>query len=137
MCLFIPGKQFIKQITPQRFILRINQSTSAAASAVQSNKQNFQTPQQTKFTKPVFKYARIHKDRKALRDKHGEYAYSGLLSSSEKFAKVISEAVKNGSDERVVFLCPNDASYVVTQWACWISGQIGKFYKSLTLLLKH
>jgi hypothetical protein len=29
--------------------------------------------------------------------------------------------------ERVAFLCPNDASYIIAQWACWMSGQIGKF----------
>jgi malonyl-CoA/methylmalonyl-CoA synthetase len=30
--------------------------------------------------------------------------------------------------ERVAFLCPNDASYIIAQWACWMSGQIGKVY---------
>jgi hypothetical protein len=33
--------------------------------------------------------------------------------------------------ERVAFLCPNDASYVIVQWACWMSGQIGEEYYAL------
>ncbi|XP_054276873.1 malonate--CoA ligase ACSF3, mitochondrial-like [Macrosteles quadrilineatus] len=76
-----------------------------------------------KFDQPVYKYAALHGEKSALRDKHGEYSYSGLLDSSTKFAEVIRNAVEGKSDERVVFLCPNDASYVVTQWACWIGGQ--------------
>uniref|UniRef100_A0A1B6FIG5 AMP-dependent synthetase/ligase domain-containing protein n=1 Tax=Cuerna arida TaxID=1464854 RepID=A0A1B6FIG5_9HEMI len=76
-----------------------------------------------KFDQPVFKYAAHHGNKSALRDKYGEYNYGGLLSSSRKFAKILSEAVESKAEERIVFLCPNDATYVVTQWACWISGQ--------------
>lgn len=84
--------------------------------------------QQQKFNKPVFNYANLYKDKIAVRDKYGEYTYSGLLSSSEKFAKKISESLQFKTGERVVFLCPNDATYIVTQWACWISGQIGNVF---------
>lgn len=27
--------------------------------------------------------------------------------------------------QRVIALCPNDVSYVITQWATWMAGHIG------------
>ncbi len=32
--------------------------------------------------------------------------------------------VENAAPPRVCFLCPNDVSYVVTQWATWMAGGI-------------
>lgn len=75
---------------------------------------------------PVFKYAAQYGDRTALRDMHGDYTYRGLLLSAKQFANELNDLLGEGSQERVAFLLPNDASYVITQWACWISGQIGK-----------
>ncbi|XP_003423995.1 malonate--CoA ligase ACSF3, mitochondrial isoform X2 [Nasonia vitripennis] len=73
---------------------------------------------------PVFKYAAQYGDRAALRDMHGDYTYRGLLLSAKQFANELNELLGEGSQERIAFLLPNDASYVITQWACWISGQI-------------
>lgn len=30
------------------------------------------------------------------------------------------------SHSRVAFLCQNDVSYIISQWATWMSGQIGE-----------
>jgi malonyl-CoA/methylmalonyl-CoA synthetase len=75
---------------------------------------------------PVFKYAAQYSDRTALRDLHGDYTYRGLFLSAKQFANKLNEILGEGAQERIVFLLPNDASYVIMQWACWISGQIGK-----------
>ncbi|XP_014225277.1 acyl-CoA synthetase family member 3, mitochondrial [Trichogramma pretiosum] len=73
---------------------------------------------------PVFKYAAQYNDRSALRDMHGDYTYRGLFLSAKQFANDLTKLLGEGSQQRIAFLLPNDASYVITQWACWISGQI-------------
>lgn len=73
---------------------------------------------------PIFRNAPLFAERTALRDCHGFYTYMGLFLSSRQLANQITELLKGKEQERVAFLCPNDASYVITQWACWMSGQI-------------
>ncbi|XP_014206849.1 acyl-CoA synthetase family member 3, mitochondrial isoform X2 [Copidosoma floridanum] len=73
---------------------------------------------------PVFKYASQYTDKTALRDMHGDYTYGDLFLSAKQFANDLNRLLGEGSQERVAFLLPNDASYVICQWACWISGQI-------------
>lgn len=75
---------------------------------------------------PVFKHASKYSDKTALRDLHGDYTYRGLFLSSRQFSNQISQALSNSKQERVAILMPNDANYVITQWACWMSGQIGR-----------
>lgn len=60
----------------------------------------------------------------ALRDRHAEYTYAGLWRCSRLLADKVSESLEGRRGQRVAFLCPNDASYVMALWACWISGQI-------------
>jgi hypothetical protein len=74
---------------------------------------------------PIFRYAPQFGDRVALRDRHGDYTYRGIFLSSRQFAGEISNYLNGKKQERVAFLCPNDASYIIVQWACWMSGQIG------------
>nr|CAD7574802.1 unnamed protein product [Timema californicum] len=73
---------------------------------------------------PVFRHAPRYGDRIALRDRHGDYTYRGMFLSSRQLACEISSLLEGRRQERVAFLCPNDASYLITQWACWMSGQI-------------
>jgi malonyl-CoA/methylmalonyl-CoA synthetase len=75
---------------------------------------------------PIFRHAPQFSDRIALRDRHGDYTYRGIFLSSRQFAGEISSYLSGKKQERVAFLCPNDASYIIVQWACWMSGQIGK-----------
>ncbi|XP_041455657.1 malonate--CoA ligase ACSF3, mitochondrial-like [Lytechinus variegatus] len=73
-------------------------------------------------------------DRKALVDTHQTYTYRDIISWSMVLSRHIlsntkrdevlsrrgSKVILNG--ERVAFLCPNDASYTITQWGVWMSG---------------
>lgn len=77
---------------------------------------------------PAFKLASDHSDRVALLDNHGEYTYRGLLLSSNQLAcEIRNKLGTNENNLRIAFLCPNNASYVIAQWATWIGGNIGKY----------
>lgn len=84
---------------------------------------------------PTFRLASQWPDRIAIVDEYGDYTYRGLFTSSKELAAKITEVLEGKTQERVAFLCPNNASYVITQWACWISGQIGKFLEVKTVNL--
>ncbi|XP_014798031.1 PREDICTED: acyl-CoA synthetase family member 3, mitochondrial [Calidris pugnax] len=77
---------------------------------------------------PVFTRALAFGDKIAIVDQNGEHTYRDLLSQSLRLSQEICRALKCSSrdlkEERISFLCPNDASYVVAQWASWMSGGI-------------
>lgn len=77
---------------------------------------------------PVFYKAPKYGNRTALIDQHGQHSYEDLYRRSCALSKQITSLLGNPSNEtrpeRVSFLCPNDSSYVVCQWAAWISGAI-------------
>jgi hypothetical protein len=94
---------------------------------------------------PVFKRALLHSQKTAVKDVNGEKTYSELISGSFKLSKQISDVCGKSSNThlslkitphslhagkeslaKVAFLCNNDISYVLSQWATWMSGQIGK-----------
>jgi acyl-coenzyme A synthetase/AMP-(fatty) acid ligase len=100
-------------------------STATISNSVQ--KTNFQTIQQLideDINKgnpvPVFKRALIHRKATALKDVNGEFTYTDLLSSSKKLSTQISEIC--GTASRITYLCPNDVTSIISQWATWISG---------------
>lgn len=76
---------------------------------------------------PVFKNAQSFPDRIALRDNIANYTYANIFMSAHDLSKKITDLVNGRTNERVLFLCPNDANYVITLWAIWMSGQIGEF----------
>lgn len=84
---------------------------------------------------PVFRYAAEFPDRIAIQDRDGDFTYKGLFNSSKLFSEEITKHFEGKTQERVAFLCPNDASYLIIQWACWMSGQIGKKCYSFFLKL--
>ncbi|XP_011499715.1 PREDICTED: acyl-CoA synthetase family member 3, mitochondrial [Ceratosolen solmsi marchali] len=122
----------MSSIIRRRFRVFINSVTRYQKSITFKRKQQTfaalnsttETHQVTNDVVPVFKHAAQYSDRTALRDLHGDYTYRGLLLSAKQFANELNEILGEGTQERVAFLLPNDASYVITQWACWISGQI-------------
>lgn len=61
----------------------------------------------------------------AIVDKSGEHTYSSIFNSSVTLSKILDKSLHGEVQERVAILCPNDASYVIAQWASWMSGQIG------------
>ncbi|NXG96548.1 ACSF3 synthetase, partial [Loxia leucoptera] len=77
---------------------------------------------------PVFTRAPAFGDKVAIVDQNGEHTYRDLLSRSLRLSQEICRVLQCPSrdlkEERISFLCPNDASYVVAQWASWMSGGI-------------
>ncbi|XP_007937424.1 malonate--CoA ligase ACSF3, mitochondrial [Orycteropus afer afer] len=77
---------------------------------------------------PVFTQALAFGDRTAVVDWHGRHTYQDLYQRSLWLSREICRlrACTSGDlgEERVSFLCSNDASYVVAQWASWMSGGI-------------
>lgn len=77
---------------------------------------------------PVFTRALAFGDKVAIVDRNGEHTYRDLLSRSLRLSQEICRLLQCPSrdlkEERISFLCPNDASYVVAQWASWMSGAI-------------
>ncbi len=76
--------------------------------------------------KPVFARAPAFGDRVAVIDSSGSYSYNQLYCSSLGLADRISTALNCDfgglQGKRISFLCANDASYTVAQWAAWMSG---------------
>ncbi|XP_048210893.1 malonate--CoA ligase ACSF3, mitochondrial-like isoform X1 [Perognathus longimembris pacificus] len=77
---------------------------------------------------PVFARALAFGDRIALVDQHGCHTYRDLytrsLHLSQEICKLRGCVDGDLREERVSFLCSNDASYVIAQWASWMSGGI-------------
>ncbi|XP_055991563.1 malonate--CoA ligase ACSF3, mitochondrial [Sorex fumeus] len=77
---------------------------------------------------PVFTRALAFGDRLALVDQHGRHTYRDLYLRSLRLARELCalRGCTSGDlgEERVSFLCANDASYVVAQWATWMSGAV-------------
>lgn len=76
--------------------------------------------------KPVFARAPAFGDKLAIVDSSGSHSYQQLYCSSLRLASRISTALKSDfgglEGKRISFLCANDASYTVAQWATWMSG---------------
>ncbi|KAG7482948.1 hypothetical protein JOB18_034976 [Solea senegalensis] len=76
--------------------------------------------------KPVFVRAPAFGDRLAIIDSSGSHSYKQLYCSSFGLAGRISAALNSDfgglEGKRISFLCANDASYTVAQWAAWMSG---------------
>lgn len=75
----------------------------------------------------VYRSALDNPDKIAVIDSNGRYTYSNLLSASiqlrEKLVSVTDDKQKS-ANKRIAFLCNPDASFVVAQWACWLSRAI-------------
>ncbi|XP_030153768.1 malonate--CoA ligase ACSF3, mitochondrial isoform X2 [Lynx canadensis] len=77
---------------------------------------------------PVFSRALAFGDRIALVDQHGRHTYKDLyhhsLRLSRELCRLLGCAGGDLQEERVSFMCSNDVSYVVAQWASWMSGGV-------------
>lgn len=75
---------------------------------------------------PVFTRALAFGEKVAIIDQNGEHTYKDLYSQSlllsQKLCQVLGCFGGDLNNERIAFLCPNDASYVTAQWAAWMSG---------------
>nr|CAI5868091.1 unnamed protein product [Callosobruchus analis] len=88
-------------------------------------------------TGPVFRNAQHFPDRVALRDQFASYTYSNTFMVANELSQEITKLVHGRTNERVMFLCPNDLNYVVTLWAIWLSGQIGKMIVKAIISKTH
>ncbi|XP_042211660.1 malonate--CoA ligase ACSF3, mitochondrial-like [Homarus americanus] len=74
---------------------------------------------------PVFRKALQYQDNVALTDEHGEHTYGHIHKLSGHLAWLMQNVLGEDSvQQRIAFLCPNDVSYVITQWATWMAGHI-------------
>ncbi|XP_076267014.1 malonate--CoA ligase ACSF3, mitochondrial-like [Rhynchophorus ferrugineus] len=73
---------------------------------------------------PVFKNARLFPEKIAIKDRIAAYTYGNIFMSAHELSKEITNLLEGKTNERVLFLCPNDIHYVITLWAIWMSGQI-------------
>lgn len=73
---------------------------------------------------PPFKRALLYGEKSAIRDQTGDYSFIQIYEAVKRLAIQISNHCSSASQSRVAFICPNNATYVISQWACWFSGQI-------------
>ena len=76
---------------------------------------------------PPFLQANNFLDRVAIFDRFGTHTYEEILSNSQLLADKILDRLKITDDtkgERICLMCTNDVSYVVAQWATWMTGSI-------------
>lgn len=77
---------------------------------------------------PVFTRALAFGEKVAIIDQNGKHTYRELyarsLQLSQEICKVLGHSGRDLKGERISFLCPNDASYVIAQWASWMSGGV-------------
>ncbi|KAL4235157.1 Acyl-CoA synthetase member 3 [Mactra antiquata] len=87
---------------------------------------------------PVFLQAEKFGDRTAVVTSHGHYSYEDLLHYSSALAHEFNSIATGQittydfnrdsrfplAGERIAFLCDNDLSYIVTQWAVWMCGAV-------------
>lgn len=85
-------------------------------------------PSQPQACAPVFYKAPAYGSRTALVDQLGHHSYRDLYLRSFALSKEITRLLGNPRNdvppERVSFICPNDSTFVVCQWAAWMSGAI-------------
>lgn len=76
--------------------------------------------------RPVFARSPAFEDRLAIIDSSGSHTYKQLYYTSLGLAEKINASLNLNfgglEGKRVCFLCANDASYTVAQWATWMSG---------------
>lgn len=79
---------------------------------------------------PVFRRASNFTDKVALRDSFGHYTYGNLFMGAKELSNEVSQTLSEGNvlNQKVLYLCGNDANYTLTQWAIWMSGHIGKLH---------
>jgi malonyl-CoA/methylmalonyl-CoA synthetase len=61
----------------------------------------------------------------AITDADGDFIYEDVFRRSCRLAKEIQSLLKHEKfDQKICLVCPNGVSFVVAQWATWMSGNI-------------
>ncbi|XP_014284283.1 malonate--CoA ligase ACSF3, mitochondrial isoform X2 [Halyomorpha halys] len=82
------------------------------------------TPAPERTLEPIFKSCLKYKNEICLRDPSGDYTFLGLAKSSKRLSVAISSLTARVLQQRIAVICSNNAYMVISQWACWTSGQI-------------
>ncbi|XP_046973567.1 malonate--CoA ligase ACSF3, mitochondrial [Vanessa cardui] len=73
---------------------------------------------------PVFRRALLFPSRVALQDDVGTYTYARLYQAATSLSKDIAAQLLGETERTISYMCRNDASHVVVQWAIWMTGNI-------------
>ncbi|XP_023951373.2 malonate--CoA ligase ACSF3, mitochondrial [Bicyclus anynana] len=73
---------------------------------------------------PVFRRALLFPSRVALQDDFGTYTYAALYEAATALSKDIAAQLSGETEYTISYMCSNDASHIVVQWAIWMTGNI-------------
>ncbi|XP_013168600.1 PREDICTED: acyl-CoA synthetase family member 3, mitochondrial-like [Papilio xuthus] len=73
---------------------------------------------------PVFRRALLFPSRVALQDDIGIYTYAGLHQAASALSDEIAAQLLGETQRTIAYMCSNNASHVITQWAIWMTGNI-------------
>ncbi|KPJ04180.1 Acyl-CoA synthetase family member 3, mitochondrial [Papilio xuthus] len=73
---------------------------------------------------PVFRRALFFPSRVALQDDIGIYTYAGLHQAASALSDEIAAQLLGETQRTIAYMCSNNASHVITQWAIWMTGNI-------------
>ena len=73
---------------------------------------------------PFFINLKPYINRVAITDRDGDFTYEELFKRSFYLSLEIKKALRNqeSTNQRINLVCPNGVSYVIGQWAIWMSG---------------
>jgi len=75
---------------------------------------------------PFFVDLKPYKKRVAITDPNGDFTYEDLFKRSLYLSLDIKKALKGRPNQKqhIALTCPNGVSYVIGQWAIWMSGNV-------------
>ncbi|XP_034825841.1 malonate--CoA ligase ACSF3, mitochondrial [Maniola hyperantus] len=73
---------------------------------------------------PVFRRALLFPSRVALQDDFGTYTYAALYQAATALSQDIAAQLEGETEYTISYMCSNDASHIVVQWAIWMTGNI-------------
>ncbi|XP_054739151.1 malonate--CoA ligase ACSF3, mitochondrial-like [Anastrepha obliqua] len=85
---------------------------------------HFEKDEENGYVVPIFKKSILHAQRIAIKNYFSEYSYQQLYIGAKKLSVQISNICGSGASCNIAAFCQNDALLPVTQWGCWMSGQV-------------
>ncbi|XP_049879949.1 malonate--CoA ligase ACSF3, mitochondrial [Pectinophora gossypiella] len=73
---------------------------------------------------PVFRRALLFPNRVAVQDEVGIYTYSGLYQAAADVSKEIASQLLGETGQAISYMCSNDSTHIIVQWAIWMTGNI-------------
>ncbi|XP_045505407.1 malonate--CoA ligase ACSF3, mitochondrial [Colias croceus] len=73
---------------------------------------------------PVFRRALLYPSRVAVQDEQGSYTYAGLYQAANKLSQDIAAQLLGEKERTISYMCGNNASHIIIQWAIWMTGNI-------------